>query len=240
MVIQLAPIDTNLGEIELLVDLIPVKKGTKIPLGTKGLEALVVKNLKVKIDKALLKARPKIERAARRIIGQAIRSRKEYKSLLSNSPGGLRSELGLDHAEQRVETIVKIWEDSIKVVLKKTKLSSSKIESTLRLTMGNLDYSDVLSNPAAIIHTAKGDTLLWLEALLTFGDKIIVNDYNVFGGNFPSSRSGLSIMIKRAGSRWSVPSTYSGTARDNWLTRALKDIDKTLDDIIKKEFIKGI
>ncbi len=226
---------SNLGTINLIADVIFPKTGPK------SVQTKIIKKSKLIVDRALLKAQPKIERAVRIAIGQAIRSRKEYKSLISSQFGSLRAEMGLDNAVQRVNAIVEAWLASIKVTFKKGRTSNGELKASLRVTMGKADYSDVLFKPEALIKTAKGDVLEWLRALLLWGDKIIVVDYNVFEGTFPNppSRTGRAIMTRRKGSRWSVPAEHSGTANDNWLTRALNGIQPKIEDIILKAFTKG-
>ncbi len=224
---------TVLGTINLTGDVIFAKDGPK------SIQTKIIRRSKIIVDKALIKAKPQIEMAARIAIGQAIRAEKEYKSLIGSQHGDLRAVMGLDNAVQRVNAIIETWLDSTKVTLKKTKTSNGDMEASLRLTMGLADYSDVFSKAEATIQTKKRQSLEWLKALLTWGDKIIVYDYVVFEGNFRASRSGRAIMSKRLGSRWNVPSTYRGTVNDNWLTHALDGIQPKIEAIILKAFTKG-
>jgi hypothetical protein len=88
------------------------------------------------------------------------------------------------------------------------------------------------------ILTEKGEVLEWLRWLLTFGDRIIISEYQIhlISGK---GRSGRGIMVADDASAWRVPPRFSGTIRNNWLTRAFKENSQSffliIENIIKQE-----
>jgi hypothetical protein len=62
------------------------------------------------------------------------------------------------------------------------------------------------------------------------GDSIIINEYSVNYGTFPTSRTGMAIM-KPIGV-FKVDSAFSGTAENNFITRALDKYEGRISEII--------
>jgi len=81
-------------------------------------------------------------------------------------------------------------------------------------------------------------TLEWLRWLLLEGGKVIVSDYEYRqGSKRGGSRTGLGIMIKRRGG-WKVPAAIAGIESDNFVTRALSEIQDNIDIIVRQELTK--
>jgi hypothetical protein len=82
-----------------------------------------------------------------------------------------------------------------------------------------LTYLNLLEIPSAVLITEKGDNLPWLEWLTTYGDSVIIYNYNV---RYESGigRSNMGIMVKSP-SFFRVDGAYSGTYDDNFVTRAI-------------------
>lgn len=157
----------------------------------------------------------------------------EYQSVVQ---GKLRAELGIPNSDVRIVSIVDTWVNNIIVKVKTSKNPFLFIE----IGMIQDDYGDVLSLPAAqYTYSSKrgGGTIPWLQWLLLEGDKRIVTKYE-FSNNPRGSRTGRGIMIAKAKGSWQVPPQFSGTAVDNFATRALDGIEHKIDKIVEA-IIKG-
>jgi hypothetical protein len=195
----------------------------------------ILRALKTELDKFLSKIFDRVKPQIVTTVQKAVVSSPEYNSLLS---GDLKYEFGLPDSDSRVQTILNFW-TKINVEYKKVSINNNtKLAGGFILTMIPSDYSDVLSSSAAVFTTEKGTDLNWLEWLLLFGSKTIIRDYEVEFGYNPKSRTGQAIMrgVKRG--KWSVPSQFSGTQNNNWITRAIdsveSDIYKILSEAMKK------
>lgn len=194
------------------------------------IEAMILDAMGEEINKAMSKAAIKIERDIREIVRGALTSQPEWQSLLS---GKLRTEFGLPDSQARLALILKIWSNSIVVSPSPAKRSGGKLKGGLKIDMIAASYADVINTPEAYFVTEKGETLNWLEWLLKFGDRAIIRGYTI-GVNPSRSRTGADVMIKRTGQRWSVPPEFSGTANNNFVTRALDSIESDINLAVEK------
>ncbi len=172
----------------------------------------------------------KLEPSIRDIVKQAFLNSPEYRSLLS---GQLRYEFGLDNPAAKVNQILSVW-DNVVVSFDSPKIKANQIHGKLVIAMINSNYSDVLALDASRQETKKGQSLAWLEWLLLMGDKTIIKDYEVFLGSGRNSRTGGAVMKKVVGGKWKVPSEFSGSSKNNWVTRVLDSVETKIDDAIKK------
>jgi hypothetical protein len=98
------------------------------------------------------------------------------------------------------------------------------------------DFADVLSSDFSIVvDAARGYNLQWLEWLLLDGNKVIVPKHEVIFRNSRFSRTGAALM-KESTQSWRVPSQFSGTITDNWITRAIDSAQTKISDTIEKAF----
>lgn len=159
----------------------------------------------------------------------------EAQSLLG---GELRGQFGFyDGTEDKiVKSVINTIVDNIKFDFRKLSDKGNKIDGGFTFYVAKDDFSDILSLPQSFITTAKGQNLYWLEWLLLKGDRLIIDDYTLLFKR-SSSRSHSYVMIKTGGF-WKVPSEFSGTARDNWITRALDEKTKHISQIIASRLEK--
>lgn len=204
---------------------------------------LVESNIQIdrKIRRALIKEVDKVMSTAvnktvgpiRNLVKNTLMEQPEVRSL---DGGILAAEFGLPDGGRRIEDIINFWVSNIIVSKKKATASGGGIDAGLTIKMIQRDFEDVLGLSSASIVTEKGQELPWLEWLLKFGDRVIVRDYTVFfGGNRRSSRSGLAIMVKSNKRSWGVPSAFAGTIDDNFVTRALEEIEDDIVNILQKQ-----
>ena len=192
--------------------------------------SMILKSLLSDTKKYMTNASKKLEPEIKSIIQKGFLSSVEYNSLVA---GALKYEFGLPDASSRVSQILKIW-DNTTVNFVPPKIQGSKIYSSLRISMIPADYNDVLSLSVSKVQTNKGQELPWLEWLLLFGDKTIIKDYEIYIGSNPESRTGGAVMKKVVGGKWKVPSQFSGSSKNNWVTRVLDDVSTQIDKAIEK------
>lgn len=95
-------------------------------------------------------------------------------------------------------------------------------------------FDNLLSLPQGHVLYENGD-LHWLDWLLKQGDRIIVANYQ-YSPESGLGRSGLGNMV--TGGIFRVPPEFSGTEKDNFITRALigpnqeKEISKIIEDAL--------
>lgn len=162
------------------------------------------------------------------IVQNAIVNSSTYQSLLS---GQLKAEFGLPDSDDRLDEILNFW-SKIYAKFDKPKINNNQITGGFKIQMIQKDFKDVLSASASSFVTSKGDRLDWLEWLLLFGKKTIIKDYNVVFGNYKTSRTRMAIMRNTISGKWSVPSEYAGTIKDNWITRIIDSLDEDINQIL--------
>ena len=162
------------------------------------------------------------------LVQSSIINSPEYESL---SSGKLMAEFGLPDSDQRLLEILKFWE-KLEIDYSSVKVKNNSLNGSFSLNMIRSDYSDVLATTAAVFTTEKGTSLKWLEWLLLFGDKKIIKDYNVVLGPSKRSRTGMAVMRGVISGKWGVPSEFSGTANNNWITRAIDSIDSKVEELL--------
>lgn len=185
----------------------------------------------------LQQAAPKIRINIQKLLGDVLRDTREYESMTMH--GSLQKELGLDYPVARLQSIIDVWLNSVRVDVTRVKATKNSFFGGLTISMIYADYADVTSLPDANVLTDKGEVLPWLSWLLEFGDRVIIYEYDVYPKigvrNTPGSRSGLGIMVKHKYKQWGVPTEFAGTPENNWVTRALGRIGiQQVTNIIKK------
>lgn len=183
------------------------------------------------VNKYMISATNEIKLKIPEIIKKTIINTPEYESLLN---GKLKYELGVDSSTEKLAGLIEIWSGKILVNYKQAKISSNKIVSSVSINMIKADFSDVLySEYAYVVDSFRGYSLPWLEWLLLEGNKTIVKDYSVKIGLNKYSRTGLAVMIPSKKS-WRVPSEFTGTISNNWITRAIDNSQNDIADSINR------
>lgn len=189
------------------------------------------------LSEAFRKSVSPAQNKIRTILKEALMAQPEYSSLIS---GQLKYEFGIPTSQQ-VDAIIELWINNIQVDYNQPSIKGSSISGGFALSAIREDYSDVISSGSAVVvDNNSGAVLPWLEWLLLYGGKIIVRNYSVKLGPNPRSRTGMAVMIESKGSNWRVPPEFAGTLKNNWVTRALDQIDDNILDIIQLEIEKHI
>jgi len=170
-------------------------------------------------------------------ISDLLKASPEYDSIVNN--GSLRAELGLPSATM-IEGVIDQWASNIVVKYKNFRIDIGMIEE---------DFSDVLGLPEAqyiyigrnLDGSSKVRRIDWLRWLLMEGSDIIVSGFD-FTPVIPKggrSRTGLGVM-ERDRRGWRVPPEFAGTVNNNFVTRALEDMEAKIDIIARQEITKGL
>lgn len=167
--------------------------------------------------------------AIRDDIKLALLAAPEAQSLLN---GELRGQFGFyDGTEDRiVKAIINTIANNIEFKFNKMSDNGNKVNGGFEFYVAKSNFSDILSLDESIIKTEKGQSLYWLEWLLVKGDRIIIDEHTLLFKR-SASRSHSYIMIKTGGF-WKVPSEFSGTIKNNWITRALDEKTNKISEII--------
>lgn len=190
------------------------------------------------IDSALAKSINNIKKDIEQIVMDAVKNEPEYISLKS---GQLRYELGLPDPSV-VDAIIQKIIDTINVYKKATTFNNRGVVGGLVLTA--LNSNDIISltniQEGFVVDSLRGYSLPWLKWLLLEGAKPIVKDYKVKIGPNRFSRTGMAVMVN-SNESWSVPSVFVGTQDNNWLTRAIDNMNGQLvEDSIKNNLEKNL
>lgn len=189
------------------------------------------------LQQAMIRSIPSIRQLVPSEIKDVLMTEPEYQSLIN---GKLKGEFGLSNASQKVNEIIDIWINNVRIMVSPATISGSRIKGGFKLDMIDSSYDDVLANDGAIvIDGTSGVVLPWLEWLLLYGNQIIVKNYEVQVGSNARSRSGIAIMVPSK-NNWRVPPEFAGTITGNWVTRALNRLDDSILNIIQQEIEKHI
>ena len=171
------------------------------------------------VDKNTKKNIPQLKGKISSIVSSALYRSPEIQSL---SGGLLMADFGLtsDPSSSIVSTI--------DVKTKKISSSAAKISGGFTLTMQPIDYGNLFSLSVAN-QIIDGGAIPWLRWLLTFGDSIIIANYGVEYG--PFGRTARAHMTKES-RPFKVNSTFSGTADNNFITRAVAGVSNEIKKAI--------
>jgi len=189
------------------------------------IESNILKAAEKDVKFIIQKAKAKIHSAVINLVIEALSTCPEIESLRS---GKLKADFGLDTDPS--EEVIYAIANSVEVIFKDFKLNRQGVRSVLSVYIQPTDFLNLLNSSFAKVMTDKGDELPWLSWLLTMGDSVIINEYSVNYGAFPTSRSGMAVM-KPIGV-FKVDSAFSGTADNNFITRALNKYEGRISEII--------
>ena len=174
-----------------------------------------------------------IKREIPGIIKAAIENSPEYISL---SSGKLQYEFGIPNVNTRLLNLINLWINNIQYPYMKPVIIGNRIKSSFEVNAIRVDFAEVLySDDALVIDNIRGYNLPWLEWLLLEGNKIIVRKQEVVLGPNKFSRTGFALM-RDSNKSWKVPSEFSGTASNNWITRAIDGVEDKIGLLLEKAF----
>lgn len=157
----------------------------------------------------------------------------EIQSLGSGGINSLAGQFGIPEggATSVIQSIAISVENSISI---KFIPYNNNLRGGFEINIQPSTFDNLLSLPQGHVLYENGD-LHWLEWLLKQGDRIIVANYQ-YNPESGLGRSGLGNMV--TGGIFRVPPEFSGTEKDNFITRALigpsqeKEISKIIEDAL--------
>lgn len=181
-----------------------------------------------------------IKKRIGKIIADAILNSPEVKSLKG---GQLQGELGVvtPKVDEAVQLIINSLISTMVITFGPLRGTvTQRLKGSIRLEILPKTLIATLSkSKEGAFLTKKGVNIPWLDWLLNLGDKIIVRQFDVDFTNTANSRTGLAVM-KHSKRGWRVPPQFSGTADDNFISRAIEDNAADIVDLFIKEFQKQI
>lgn len=181
--------------------------------------------LTVVLNKAVVSLEPKLKA----LIKQALQNEPEYQSLLS---GELRKQFGIADTSN-VDTCINNLVHTIMIEVNPIKITINGLSGGVLVKIIPTSFDGIIDDTSAVVvDGSRGYSLPWLEWLLLRGGEIIVRNYEVQYGTNPESRSGDAIMVS-SNRNWRVPAEFSGTARNNWVTRALSTLEEQIPQLIQ-------
>lgn len=167
------------------------------------------------------------------ILQNAIVNTPEYASLLN---GKLKYEFGIPDSNTKLSGLIDAWIENIRYPYMKPTIVGNKIKSTFEANAIRVDFAEVLySDDALVIDAIRGYNLPWLEWLLLEGNKTIISKQEVVIGPNKFSRTGNALM-RNSSKSWKVPSEFSGTITDNWITRAIDGVEGNIQSLLDRAF----
>ena len=176
------------------------------------------------LNQGLKKSIKKIQHALKPVIRTAIETSPEVLSLRG---GVLRFDFGLT-GDPGMD-IANAVSNAVFVSSKPVKASAGSLTGGITINLQPSDYAELLSLSSASQPTEKGVILPWLDWLLNLGDAIIIADFGVEYGTHGRTGGGHMVSEERP---FKVDTLYSGTAENNFVTRALARIQKQISDVI--------
>lgn len=182
------------------------------------------------VQQRIERSMSQIDTDLKNIVRNAISSQQEYLSLTSSN-GQLRLEFGI--------TDPGLVDGAIDALVSTSITRINSIRATGKGIVGGFTIEFMPDNAILSIAksfsviTEKGAQLPWLQWLLFNGISPIIKDYDVVLMPNPRSRTGGAIMTKSS-SAWRVPPEYAGIPGNNWITKAVDDIEKPIIAIFNK------
>ena len=189
----------------------------------------ILRAIKDHLNKKIPKIEESISNKAQSLILESLNASNETRSIIS---GKLRGELGITDPTGSLSQIFNGISKMVDVKVSRARKAGQGIRMSITLYAVPIDLSAF--NHIGSYITEKGQIIPWFEWLTTLGDRVIVRKYDAEVGHPEFSRTGNTIMV--TGSGWRVPPEFSGTATNNFVTRATDAILPELAQQIEKSF----
>ena len=199
----------------------------------RAIRSKINKALAREFDNKLKRIKASILSRLKPIIANALLSSPE---IISLQAGVLRFDFGLtaDPGPQIVNAVV----NSLQLVVEPTKGNANGITGGFNVYVQPADYSNLLSLPVAMQALEIEARIPWLEWLLMAGDAIIVAHFGVeYGAGKGRSGGAQMVPLSRAPfGPYKVNSAFSGTANNNFITRALSRVSNQMTKTVMGAF----
>ena len=195
----------------------------KILESNREISTKINRSLAKEFDKSINKKLPIMRSKLKAIISTALWTSPEIQSL---SGGILKADFGLtsDPSSAIVASII----STININTKKSSSSAIGIKGGIVVTLQPADYANLFSLSVAE-QAIEGGSLPWLRWLLTLGDAIIIANFGIEYG--PFGRTGKAHMTQTS-RPFKVNSSFSGSADNNFITRAVQRSSAEIKKVI--------
>lgn len=188
-----------------------------------NINTAIQKEIRANLNKSLSKIRADV-------INLTIEALENCPEIQSLRNGKLKLDFGLD--SDPTSDIIYAIANSVDIKIKSSNIGKSELQNFLTIYIQRSDFKNLLSLEAANIVTERGTQLPWLQWLLLAGDAVLISEYSVKYSSFSTSRSGGAIMIPVG--IFQVDPSFSGTADNNFITRALSGYADKISQILEK------
>lgn len=197
------------------------------------IEQSILSAISTQFNSTMKSNKSKLLNDVKSLVGSWISIQPEMQSLMSNDPTSLVGQFGITISPPSIVDAITssiVNSTSISIVPYDKKLRGGGLEINIQPE----DFGNLLGLPQGR-STYSGGNLHWLEWLLKRGDEMIVVGYE-YNPKTGLGRSGLGNMTP--GKSFRVPPQFSGTEKNNFITRALigaaqeKEIGKILQKIL--------
>jgi hypothetical protein len=197
------------------------------------IESNILSALSVQFNASMKSKKNKILQDVKTLIPSWISSQPEMQSLLSSDPLSLIGQFGITTSPTSIVSSI------ISSVVNSTNISIMSYDK--KLNGGGIELNIQPDNFANLLGLSQGHSvyqdgnLHWLDWLLNRGDEVIVVGYQ-YNPQTGLGRSKLGNM--KNGGSFRVPPEFSGTAQNNFITRALigsnqeKQISKIFETVL--------
>jgi len=183
-------------------------------------------------NKNIQTGRLKAQSIVRDLVKSWVMSQPEMQSIISVNLGSLAGQFGIPVGQSMLAYDAIASSVANSVTTNFTSFNKKNLSGNFSINIQPEGFKNLLSLQDGHVIFPGGD-LHWLDWLLTKGDTIIVANYqyNPKGG---AGRSRLGYMT--VGSSFRVPPQFSGTAENNFITRALtgESQEKQISDVLER------
>jgi len=199
----------------------------KIVDSVQKIENNILRAFETDFKQSLRAAVPRIQSNVVELVKDKLRVCPEIISIRS---GVLKFDFGI--GDDVTEPLIAAIADSVYVYFRNIRINKKATNAILSIYIQRSDFVNIIQNAYGVTITEKGENIPWLEWLLLGGDAVLLVGYRVSYGLYDESRSGGAIMVP--GGFYKIPSEYSGTPADNFITRALENSQEEIYDIVRR------
>ena len=207
----------------------------------KRLEEAIIKQVGENIQRNLNINKQRILNKLRAYLEEVFWNNKIVKNLQSDSPDGLRADVGVEANEMK--TILTQILDALKRGIYIQEFRVQKLGSDFKLisklTMVKENYSDILSVEGTS-YPSNGYDIEWLKWILyNAGEFVLLTQHRILRHlkerDKHKSRSGLALMVKSNNSVWRVPSWVFDVGHKNFITVIAEKVEAKLTEFVEEE-----
>ena len=206
-----------------------LKGQIKILETNKQIEKMIMQSLVVDLNKYYGQRGPKVLVPLQQALRAELMNSPTLRSL--SGSGKLRADFGIPKGQDVVTPIVEAIVNSCGVIMQKITYTAGGFRGGLIVNVQPTNFVNLLGLSSGAVKTLKGQSIPWLSWLLEAGSSVIIANFGV-KYKMGTGRSGQATMT--SGNRpFSVDPIYAGTSTDNFVTKAVENIQDNLISIIK-------